>query len=47
MNHEPESEQPAAEETAALRIEEIRPEMTEAEKRRVLEEILRVLRGEQ
>ena len=37
--------QPASEETEAPRMEDIRPNMTEAEKKRALEEILRVLRG--
>jgi hypothetical protein len=31
--------------TEAPRMEEIRPNMTDADKKRVLEEILRVLRG--
>ena len=31
----------------APRMEDIRPNMTDAEKRRALDEILRVLRGEQ
>ena len=42
-----EQEQPAIEETEAPRMEDIRPNMTEAEKRRALDEILRVLRGDQ
>ena len=35
------------EEMEAPRMEDIRPNMTDAEKRRALDEILRVLRGEE
>ena len=46
MNSEQEREQ-STPEAERLGIDEIRPQMTEAEKRRALDEILRVLRGEE
>jgi len=45
MSTEQERETLAGEESEAPRMEDIRPNMTEAEKRRALDEILRVLRG--
>ena len=45
MNTPNEVETPEAE-AAPVRIEDIHPNMTGEEKRRALEEILRVLRGE-
>ena len=39
------TEQETHDEAEAPRMEDIRPNMTEAEKKRALEEILRVLRG--
>jgi len=40
-------EQETAEVIEVPRMEDIRPNMTDAEKRRALDEILRVLRGEE
>ena len=45
MSTEQDRERDAGEEVQAPRMEDIRPSMTEAEKRRALDEILRVLRG--